>query len=182
MKARPEFRYHPDPMGTGSAVRSDERCELCAQTAEYAYHGPIFGKQISVLCLRCIADGTAARRLARPDGPAEFTDVGCGVPGDVPSDVLQELSQRTPGFFGWQQERWLYHCSDAAAFVGRIGWEDVKRLPDAQASLLAEFAELGVEPSEAQRQIRLLHPDGDVTGYLFRCLHCGAQLAYSDAS
>ena len=94
----------------------------------------------------------------------------------------RELSQRTPGFFGWQQERWLYHCSDAAAFVGRIGWEDVKRLPDAQASLLAELAELGVEPSEAQRQLQLLHPDGDLTGYLFRCLHCGAQLAYSDAS
>jgi uncharacterized protein CbrC (UPF0167 family) len=62
---------------------------------------------------------SAARRLARPDGPAEFTDVGVGVPNDVPQAVLEEVSQRTPGFLGWQQERWLYHCSDAAAFLGR---------------------------------------------------------------
>jgi uncharacterized protein len=182
MNARPEFRYHPDPVGTGSAVRSDDPCELCKQPAGFIYRGPIFGEQTSVLCLRCIADGSAARRLAHPDGPAEFTDIGWGVPDEVPSDVLQELSQRTPGFFGWQQEHWLYHCANAAAFIGRIGWEDIKHLPDAQSSLLAQLVELGVDPIEAQRQLLMLHPNGDLTGYLFRCLHCGTHLAYSDAS
>jgi uncharacterized protein CbrC (UPF0167 family) len=182
MSDRPEFRYHPDPVGTGSAIRSDDPCDLCQRPAGYRYQGAIYGKQARVLCLRCIADGTAARYLARPDGPAEFTDTGWGVPDNVPQPVLETVSQRTPGFVGWQQEHWLYHCADAAAFLGRVGWDDVKQLPDAVASLHAELAELGVDPAEAERQLEMLHPDGDLTGYLFRCLHCGVHLAYSDAS
>jgi uncharacterized protein CbrC (UPF0167 family) len=47
-----------------------------------------------------------------------FVDVGDGWPDDVPAGVLDELTRRTPGFAGWQQERWLFHCADAAAYVG----------------------------------------------------------------
>jgi uncharacterized protein len=65
---------------------------------------------------------------------------------------------------------------------GEVGWDVVKEMPDALASLRADLAELGVEPEEAERQIKMLHPDGNLTGYLFRCLHCGELLAYSDAS
>jgi len=100
----------------------------------------------------------------------------------VPPAVLEEVAQRTPGFVGWQQEHWLFHCTDAAAFLGRIGWDDVKEMPDALESLFCDLADLGVDRGEAERQLKLLHPDGDLTGYLFRCLHCGAHLAYSDAS
>jgi uncharacterized protein len=120
--------------------------------------------------------------LARPDGPAEFTDVGWGIPKDVPQGVLEQVSQRTPGFTGWQQGHWLYHCSDAAAFLGRVGWDQVKQMPDALASLQADLAGLGVDPNEAQRQLKMLHPDGNLTGYRFRCIHCGVHLAYSDAT
>ncbi len=117
MSDRPEFRYHSDPVGTGSAIRSNDPCDLCQQPGGYKYQGAIYGEQAEVLCLRCIAAGTAARHLARPDGPAEFTDVSWGVPNDVPLGVLEKVSQRTPGFVGWQQEHWLYHRSDAAAFL-----------------------------------------------------------------
>lgn len=176
----PRFRYHPDPVGTGSAVRSDEACDVCNRPAGLKSTGPVYGRQPEVLCLRCIADGTAAVSLGLPDGSqAEFTDVGWGVPDDVPKAVLEEISQRTPGFIGWQQEHWLYHCADAAAFLGRVGWDDVRHLPDALASLRAELAQLGVDADE---QVAAMHRDGDLTGYLFRCLHCGTHLAYSDAS
>jgi uncharacterized protein len=179
---RPVFRYHPDPVATGSATSSDDPCDLCGRPAGFKYiGGHVYGGP-DVLCLRCIGDGTAAHRLARPDGPAEFTDMSWGVPSDIPKTVLEEVSQRTPGFLGWQQEHWLYHCSDAAAFLGRVGWDDVKEMPDAHASLLDDLTQLGVDPEEAERQVRLLHPDGDLTGYLFQCLHCGTRLAYSDAS
>jgi uncharacterized protein CbrC (UPF0167 family) len=115
-----------------------------------------------------------------PDGSqAEFTDVGWGVPDDVPKAVLEEISRRTPGSIGWQQEHWLYHCADAAAFLGRVGWDDVRHLPDALASLRAELAQLGVDADE---QVAAMHRDGDLTSYLFRSLHCGTHLAYSDAS
>lgn len=183
MLETPTFRYHPDPVATGSAAPSIDLCDLCERPAGLRYLGGIFGQQAEVLCLRCIGDGTAARRLALPDGrPAEFTDVGGGVPADVPQGEREEVSQRTPGFVGWQQEHWLYHCGDATAFLGLVGWGDVKELPDAIASLRAELTELGVEPAEADEQLRWMRRDGDITGYLFRCLHCGAHLGCSDAS
>lgn len=117
----PTFSYHPDPVATGSAEPSAE-----------------------VLCLRCIADGRAAAALGvAEDDPAELVDAGWGVPDEVPPEVVVEVSQRTPGYIAWQQERWLYHCAD--------------------------------------EHLAGLDPDGDLTGYLFRCLHCGTHLAYSDA-
>lgn len=58
----------------------------------------------------------------------------------------------------------------------------MKQLPDAVASLEADLAELGVDSAEAERQLEMLHLDGNLTGYLFRCLHCGVPLAYLDAS
>ncbi|MCD6638647.1 MAG: CbrC family protein [Nocardioides sp.] len=178
----PSFRYHPDPVATGSATESDEPCDVCGEPAGHKYLPAIIGRQVDVLCLRCIADGTASTQLAHPDGePAEFTD-GWGAPEGVPSAVVQEVARRTPGFMGWQQERWLYHCADAAAFLGRVGWDDVKDLPDALESLRADLAQLGVDAREADRQIAWMNRDGDLTGYLFRCLHCGTHLVYSDAS
>ena len=96
--------------------------------------------------------------------------------------VLEEISRRTPGFSGWQQERWLYHCADAAAFLGVVGWSDVENLPDAVSSLIADLADLGVEAADADEQVRSLSRGGDLSGYLFRCLHCGTHVAYSDAS
>lgn len=176
------FRYHPDPVGTRSAVPTDALCDLCGQPAELRYVGPIFGRQADVLCLRCIANGRAAWQLSLSDGePAQFTDVA-GAPRDVPPDVLEEVTQRTPGFIGWQQAHWLYHCSDAAAYLGTVGWDEVKDWPDALASLRSELMDLGVAATQADEQIQWLSRDGDLTGYLFRCLHCGTRLAYSDAS
>jgi uncharacterized protein len=100
----------------------------------------------------------------------------------MPLAVLQEVSQRTPGFIGWQAAHWMYHCADAAAFLGRVGWDEVRHLPDAVASLRADLTQLGVDAAAADEQISMMHRDGDLTGYLFRCLHCGIHLAYSDAS
>jgi uncharacterized protein CbrC (UPF0167 family) len=65
------------------------------------------------LCPWCIADGRAAERF-----DATFTDVGVDVPADVPVSVLDEVAQRTLSFSAWQQDHWLYHCSDACAFLG----------------------------------------------------------------
>jgi uncharacterized protein len=179
----PSFRYHPDPVGTGSALPTDAPCDVCARPAVFRYDGPLDGRAVGVLCLRCIADGAASSALALPDGrPAEFTDATIGAPDDVPPDVVDEVAQRTPGFTGWQQERWLYHCSDAAAFLGRVGWDDVRGLPGAVDSLVSDLLDLGIDDADARQQLAWLRRDGDLTGYLFRCLHCGRHLAYSDAN
>lgn len=94
------------------------------------YSGPVYAtEEAGFICPWCIADGSAARAIG-----AEFTTVD-GAPPDVPRAVLDEVLHRTPGFSGWQQEHWLFHCSDAAEFLGRVGYEEVANLPEALQTL-----------------------------------------------
>jgi uncharacterized protein len=124
--------------------------------------------EIEAICAWCIADGSAAREFE-----AEFTTVD-GAPPDVPSAVLDEILRRTPGFAGWQQERWLFHCADGAEFLGRVGIEDVVNRPTVIQSLNADGWD--------EDTLQYLSADGDLTGYLFRCLHCRTELAYADST
>jgi uncharacterized protein CbrC (UPF0167 family) len=113
----PEFPYHPDPVATGSVEASDATCRSCGRARGFIYAGPVYAVEelVEALCPWCIADGSAAEEF-----DAEFTDVGVNAPDDVPADVIETIARRTPGFEGWQQERWLYHCGDGAAFLGTI--------------------------------------------------------------
>ncbi|MGW7683354.1 CbrC family protein [Kribbella sp. NPDC054772] len=175
MPALPTFRYHPDPLATGEITPSEGQCRACGQARGYLYVGPVFAKErvVDELCPWCIADGSAAARFE-----AHFTD-DYGVPRDVPGAVVDEVTTRTPGFHGWQQERWLYHCADAAAYLGRVGYDVLKRHPEAVEMLVDENrAYWSVERCE--EYVRQLTADGEATGYLFRCLGCGRYLAYSD--
>lgn len=109
----PQFRYHPDPVGTGSIVADEVSCVSCEQRRPYTYTGPVYAEEElnEAICPWCIADGSAASRF-----DATFTDAMWAVPDDVPEDVTEEVLCRTPGFTGWLQEEWLHHCGDAAAF------------------------------------------------------------------
>jgi uncharacterized protein CbrC (UPF0167 family) len=60
----PGFRYHPDPVATGSAEVSGAACDLCGKRSGFRYEGPISGVEVAEICLGCIADGTASERLA----------------------------------------------------------------------------------------------------------------------
>jgi uncharacterized protein CbrC (UPF0167 family) len=68
------FRYHPDPIATGSAVPERHVCGVCGVQREVRYTGPVYGRQLSSLCLHGIASGRAAqgarqhrrRRRSRP--------------------------------------------------------------------------------------------------------------------
>lgn len=133
------------------------------------YSGPIYAvDEIEVICPWCIADGGAAREF-----DADFTTVD-GAPPDVPMAVLDEVLHRTPGFAGWQQERWLFHCSDAAEYLGRVGYGDVANVRSVLQALAADGWDSEI--------LQYMRADGDLTGYLFRCRHCGTKLAYADAS
>jgi uncharacterized protein CbrC (UPF0167 family) len=132
----PEFKYHPDPVATGSVVASDLECECCGQARGYIYTGPVYAEEEfqSAFCPWCICDGTASQKF-----DATFTDEdGIGALGhweSVPDQVVTQVARRTPGFAGWQQERWWTHCGDAAAFIGRVGYEELRsRGPEAIAA------------------------------------------------
>lgn len=174
----PTFRYHPDPITTGSVKVSSARCLSCEQSRGYIYSGPIYTEQEfdETICPWCIADGSAARRFA-----ATFTDIGGNEPGDVPRAVLEEIGFRTPGFESWQQDHWLYHCADGCAFLGRAGRQELAAYPGVLDMLIHEHDEYGWTEGEAMAYIDSLDVNGDATAYVFRCLVCGAHLAFSDA-
>ena len=171
-EAPPAFKYHPDPLATGSMKESDETCVACGRARGYIYVGPVYAVEelVDELCPWCIADGSAARKYN-----ADFTDVGWGVPQGVSAAVLDEVAHRTPGFCGWQQEHWLYHCDDAAAFLGRVGYRDLEQIPGALAMLLDD-------DDQTEAFVRSLHADGEVTAYLFRCLACSTHVVYADCA
>ena len=151
-------------------------CVSCQRQRGFVYTVPVYALEelAEALCPWCIADGTAAARF-----DAEFTDVGFGVRADVPRTVIEEVSRRTPGFVGWQQEYWLYHCRDATAFTGPAGHADVAAVPEAIRALEDEARNAGRSVAEAKDYIESLRRDAPPTAYLFKCLHCGIHLAYS---
>ncbi|MEU4587390.1 CbrC family protein [Kitasatospora aureofaciens] len=169
----PVFPYHPDPVATGAIVQSDTECSCCGRARGYIYAGPVYAAENlrDRLCPWCIADGSAADRFG-----AQFTDVV----DDVPMDRLFAITQRTPGFSGWQQERWLIHCADGAAFLGPAGAAELAAYPDASASLRQELTSW--PKPQAEQYLNALTRDGQPTAYLFQCRACGTHLAYADAT
>jgi uncharacterized protein CbrC (UPF0167 family) len=176
----PTFRYHPDPIATGSVEKSKTPCVACGKARGYVYAGPVYAVEEyeKEICPWCIADGSAHARL-----DCEFVGRdGVGGHGTwcaVPDAVADEVAYRTPGFTGWQQERWFTHCGDAASFLGRMGHRDVVSL--GPAAVEAIRVDLGWdEGRQWQKYLRSLDRDDQPTAYLFRCLRCGALGGYSD--
>lgn len=177
--ALPSFRYHPDPVATGSVERRPVSCRSCGQEREWAYAAAPYAVEDlhDALCPWCVADGSAAATFG-----ASFTDLGGhDVPDGLPHHVIDEIVHRTPGFSAWQQERWLFHCDDGCAFLGAVGWDELSEHPDAVAAVLLQVTGWGLAGEDAEAFVGSLDTDGASTAYLFRCLHCGAHLAYADA-
>ena len=176
----PAFRYHPDPLATG-AVESgpDAPCASCQRIRGYKYTGPVYSTEDlpieQYLCPWCIADGSAARQFG-----ATFNDTG---ETDGLSDpVRSEIETRTPGFTGWQQERWLACCGDAAAFLGAAGAAELRRSFPAAVPVVKKYLrdEFDLSQADAEQFFRTLDRESGPTAYVFLCLHCGGYLAYVD--
>jgi uncharacterized protein CbrC (UPF0167 family) len=177
----PHFRYHPDPVATGSAVASSDDCEVCGEPAEYRYEGSVYGEDAEVICLSCIASGRASQALGQGGEAATFTDLDDSDEWDEVDDaVVDEVLHRTPGFAGWQQETWLAHCADAAAFNGPAGAVELARDPGAGDAVRTYLESEGYGEDELEEALQGMSRDGAPTAYLFTCLHCGERLAYVD--
>ncbi|CAA9366409.1 MAG: Colicin E2 tolerance protein CbrC-like protein [uncultured Gemmatimonadetes bacterium] len=175
----PAFRYHPDPIATGSVVPSAVECVCCGQARGFIYAGPVYALEEydGTICPWCIADGSAHEKL-----DASFTDeagVGGGEWDEVPDEVIEEVAYRTPGFSGWQQERWWTHCGDAARFLGPAGRAELAAHgPDAVTAIRIST---GLpEGPEWQEFFAGLERDGSPTAYLFRCTNCQQIGGYQD--
>ena len=176
----PRFKYHPNPLGTGSIRKDERQCVCCGKATGYIYTGPVYAENEldEQICPWCIGDGFAHERFG-----AEFTDEsGIGGGGQwesVPDEVIVEVSHRTPGFSGWQQEQWWTHCGDAAAFIGRAGKKELQELGSQAISAIQDSTGLSYGP-EWERFFSALDKDGSPTAYLFRCTKCGEVGGYQD--
>ena len=176
----PFFKYHPDPLATGSIIESNTKCVCCGRSQGFIYSGPVYGEDDydDCICPWCIADGSAHKQLG-----ASFTDEDCvgggGEWSPVSHEVVDEVANRTPGFSGWQQERWWTHCGDAASFLGRAGKAELSALGPEAIQAVQDSTGLA-NGHEWDAFFEALDKDGSPTAYVFRCRACGAIGGYQD--
>jgi uncharacterized protein len=178
----PSFRFHPNAYAL-VFENVDGVCDACGLDRGIRYTSSFYSvSDVEHLCPWCIADGTAARVF---DG--EFSDyAGIEGAGGDPADPTTidaaealEVAACTPSYTSWQQEEWRSHCGRPCAFLGDIGSEDLAAYlvePDFAADV---DGGLGWDPDLLRTH---LTAGGDLAGYLFRCLTCGAHRLHVDAS
>ncbi len=187
----PEFKYHPDPIKTGSVFESDEICNCCQKQTGYIYSGSLYCRnRPDYLCPWCIADGSAAKKY---DG--EFisfitSEVEVSIPESVintfisnliqkikdlfknnkSDEIYEELLKRTPGFSSFQQEEWQFHCNDACEFHGLATVGDFKKISEQETERLYEVTYLDSTELEGLKQGN----DSIEQGHFFKfvCRHC----------
>jgi uncharacterized protein CbrC (UPF0167 family) len=166
----PAFRYHPDPILSGSVVESAARCRRCGEARGYIYTGPAYAEDDldDSLCPWCIADGSAHRTF-----DATFVDSEA-FPDDAPEAAVEEITCRTPGYDAWQSERWPCCCGDATAFLMPAGIAEIReRHRELEGLLMGHIVhEMGISGGAATRLLGALNRSQGPTAYLFRCLHC----------
>ena len=166
----PSFRYHPDPVASGSIVESNEPCACCGQRRGYLYPTPIYSEEDVEpgLCPWCIADGSAQRKF-----DCTFVDSEAFAE-DTPADTVTEITERTPGYAAWQAEQWPSCCGDATAFLEPAGIDQIRgRYRALEGQVLSHIIyQLGISGGAATRFLGSLDRDRGPTVYVFRCLRC----------
>jgi uncharacterized protein len=163
----PRFKYHPDPLRTGSIKASTLACDCCGKARGYEYSGPFYSahQPTPTLCPWCIANGKAAQkyrgRLVDPDPLLD---------AEVSGHIAREVSERTPGFSGWQQERWQNHCRDACEFHGDAEPADLRAL--AGTALAALLENTGMNEKDWRDFLERYQTGGNPSVYKFVCRKC----------
>lgn len=166
----PTFRFHPDPVASGSVVPTKEICDCCGEARGFRYDGPIYSEEDvpECLCPWCIADGSAQEMY-----DASFVD-GNGIVEEVPEESAEEITGRTPGFATWQREEWPACCGDAMAFVIPAGLEELRAVDRSLEGFALNHIiyNMQISGGAATRLLQSLNRDRGPTAYLFRCLTC----------
>lgn len=161
----PVFRFHPDPLRSGSVAASQQKCRCCRQARGYNYAGPVYCEKdlADALCPWCIADGSAHDKFA-----ATFVDCEAFA-DDVPAAFIDEITQRTPGFNAWQTERWLSYEGVPAEFVEPAGITEIRaRYRYLESALMPHIVhEHGISGGAAVRMLQSLQREQSPTAFVF---------------
>ncbi len=167
----PAFRYHPDPIRSGSIIASDQSCRCCGLTPGYVYTGPVYAEEGGLddnLCPWCIADGTAHRKF-----DATFVDSEAFAEG-APAAAMEEITERTPGFSTFQSEAWPVCCGDAVEFVMPAGLVEIRKYDyTLEGQIMSHIVhQMRITGGAATRLLDGLRKDAGPTLYVFRCPRC----------
>ncbi len=166
----PTFRYHPNPIATGSINISDAACECCGEARGYIYSASLYSiYDVELLCPWCIADGSAARKF---DGT--FNDDRPLSMSGISDEITEEVCKKTPGFVSWQQERWQDHCGNACEFHGDAERDDLLNM--SADELEHCLNEAGYDRNMWARFIENYEMGGDPPIYKFKCRKCSMAL------
>ncbi|MDO4696769.1 MAG: CbrC family protein [Neisseria sp.] len=123
-----------------------------------------------MICPKCFAYGMAAEKFDA-DSIQDAEEIQNG------AEKTKELFRRTPGFDSWQGEWWLAHCNDYCAFLGDTDNADLEKRGIVD-EVYAEYAQQGRYDIEL---VRKYLGKNMLSGYLFKCLHCGKHRLHVDA-
>ena len=176
----PNFRYHPDPLSTGSIISSEESCECCGEARGCVINAPIYCvEEVESLCPWCVADGSASKKF---DGI--FVDSDSFEKNEISESIVEEVTKRTPGFSGLQHERWLTHCLDACQYQGLASIEEIKQLSREEVLQAVDdgrFYSYCRDDNYWKELFDVYQGNRSVSFYKFSCLHCKKLLYYMDA-
>ena len=164
LKDLPFFKYHPDPLETGSFEEGEEKiCPCCGNKSKVYYSSfPYCSEDVEYICPTCISNGEAARKF-----DAEFVQ-NAEWHGENDKEKDDELFHRTPGYMSWQGEYWLSCCDDYCAYMGTVGTRELKAM-DIADEVIEEYVKRGAFEDIGEYLVK----DGPMCGYLFKCIHCG---------
>lgn len=164
LKDLPFFKYHPDPLETGSFEEGEEKiCPCCGNKSKVYYSSfPYCSENVEYICPTCISNGEAARKF-----DAEFVQ-NAEWHGENDKEKDDELFHRTPGYMSWQGEYWLSCCDDYCAYMGTVGTRELKAM-DIADEVIEEYVKRGAFEDIGEYLVK----DGPMCGYLFKCIHCG---------
>lgn len=164
------FKYHPNFYSLGLLTEEAGVCDCCGKQVSEYYPRIYSAEEVECICLSCIASGKAAEKF---DG-SFIQDAECDkVDGQ---EKIDELMLRTPGYESWQGEYWLACCGDFCAYLGDVGTKELEEMGIAD-EVFAEYDSLGEYPDARTYLVK----KGSMSGYLFRCLHCGKYHLWVDA-
>jgi uncharacterized protein len=122
----PYFRFYPAAYSEehGAFERTEAICPCCQKSRGWGYLGTIDFKDDNSqnVCPFCIHDGLAYEKYKKE------LQWNTGFPGVDKNDV-DELNQRTPDIFTWQDYCWSSIDGKMCQFVMYPSFEDLKMLP-----------------------------------------------------
>lgn len=176
----PTFKYHPDPIASGSIRTGSETCKCCKQARGFIYVGPVYTEKDieDALCPWCIEDGSANKKFE-----AEFFDAN-EIPDGAPPASAEIVITRTPGFAAWQGVDWPVCCNDLMAFLEPIGIDEIRtrKYYTLEGQLMMHIVhEMGISGGAATRLLQSLHKDRGPAAYAFKCQTCDNLTAKIDS-